>query len=191
MVNEFGALFTDLSKAFGCIDHKLLIAQLFWNGVSPSTLNLIHSYLTNRTQRIKINNSFSRRSIIEYGVPQGSVLGPFLFNIDLIDLFYECEGSNIANYADDTTLHTCGENIRAVILELQPLAFRMFKWFGNNRMKVSPGKSHILLSNKKTEKVTINAVALTSSVDEKLLGITLNSELKFEKHITGIYNKAS
>ena len=58
-------------------------------------------------------------------------------------------------------------------------------------MKVGPGKSHILLSNKKTEKVTINAVALTSSVDEKLLGITLNSELKFEKHITGIYNKAS
>ena len=101
--NEFGALLTDLSKSFDCIDHKLLIAKLFYLGISLSTLNLIYSYLSNRTQRIKINNSFSRRNSIEYGVPQGSALGPLLFNIDLTDLFHECEDSNIANYADDTT----------------------------------------------------------------------------------------
>ena len=58
-------------------------------------------------------------------------------------------------------------------------------------MKANPGNSHILLSNKKTEKVKINDVVLTSSVEEKLLGITLDSELKFEKHITDICNKAS
>ena len=74
---EFGALLTDLSKAFDCIDHKHLIAKLFCYRVSPSALNLIYSYLSNRSQRIKINNSFSRRSSIEYGVPQGSALGPF------------------------------------------------------------------------------------------------------------------
>ena len=67
----------------------------------------------------------------------------------------------------------------------------MFKWFENNHMKANPVMSHILLSNKKTEKVTINNVVLTSSVEKKLLGITLDSELKFEKHITGIFNKAS
>ena len=82
--NESGALLTDLSKVLNCINHKLLIAKLFC-GVSSTALNLIHSYLTNRTQRI--NNSFSRRSSIEYGVLQGSVLGS-LFDIDLIDLFY-------------------------------------------------------------------------------------------------------
>ena len=58
-------------------------------------------------------------------------------------------------------------------------------------MKTSPGKSHILLNNKKTEKVEINDVVLTSSVEEKSLGVTLDSELKFEKHITGICHKAS
>ena len=68
--NEFEALLTDLSKVFDCIDHKLLTAKLFWYGVSPAAVNLIHSYLTNRTQRIKINKSFSRRSSIEYGIPQ-------------------------------------------------------------------------------------------------------------------------
>ena len=119
--NEFGALLTDLSKAFDCIDYKLLIAKLFCFcfGVSPSALNLIHSYLSNRTQRIKINNCFSRRSSIEYGVPQSSVLGPLLFNIDLTDLFYECEDSNIGNYADETTPYVCGENVIVVISELQ------------------------------------------------------------------------
>ena len=168
------------------------IAKLFCYGVSPSALNLIHSYLSNRTQRIQINNSFIRPSSIVYGVPQGSVLGPLLFSIDLTDLFYKCEDSNIANYADDTTPYACGENIRVVISELQSLAFRLFKRFENNHMKANPGKSHILLSNKKTEKVKkINDVVITSSVEEKLLGITLDSELKFEKHITDICNKAS
>ena len=108
--NEFGALLNDLSKA----------------------------YLSNRTQRIKIDNSFSRRSSIEYSVPQGSVLGPLLFNIDLTDLFYECEDSNIASYADDTTPYACGENIKVVISELQSLTFRLLKWFENNHMKVNP-----------------------------------------------------
>ena len=60
---------------------------------------------------------------MEYGVPQGSVLGPLLFNIDLTHLSYECEDSTTANYADDTTPYACGENIRVAISELQSLAF--------------------------------------------------------------------
>ena len=62
--NEFDALLTDLSKAFDCIDHKLLIAKLFWYGVSPSSLNLIFSYLSNRTQRVKINNQVTVIKVI-------------------------------------------------------------------------------------------------------------------------------
>ena len=61
--NEFGALLSDLSKAFDCIDHKLLIAKLFWNGVSPSSLNLIFSDLSDRTQRVKIKTSYSDKII--------------------------------------------------------------------------------------------------------------------------------
>ena len=87
-----------------------------------------------------------------------------LFNIDLIDLFYECKDSNIANNADDITPYVCGENIPAVIMKLQSLAFRLFTWSENNHMKGNPGKSHILLSIKKTEKVTVNGVILTKPV---------------------------
>ena len=109
----------------------------------------------------------------------------------MIDLFYERKDSNIVNYAHNTTPYACRENIRAVISELQSLAFRLLKCFENNHMKANPGESHIFLSNKKTEKVTIKDVVLTSYVEEKLLGITLDSELKFEKNIAGICNKAS
>ena len=178
--NKSGVLSTNLSKAFDCIDHKVLIAMLFWYGVSPTALNLIHSYLTNRTQRIKINNSYSRRSSIKYGVPQGSVLGLLLFNIYLIGLLCESESSNITNYADNTTPYACGENIRAALSQLQSLVYTFFKWFETTTCK-----------EQKTEKVVINDVVLNSSVAEKLLGITLDSELKFDKHITGICNKAS
>ena len=66
---------TGIFKAFDCINPKNLIAELFWHGFSPTALNW--------TQRMKINNSFSRWSVIEHGIPQGSVLGSSLFNIDL------------------------------------------------------------------------------------------------------------
>ena len=103
--HEFGALLTDLSKAFDCINHGLLIAKLYNYGVY--SVNMIFSYLSNRTHRIKINECLSERSIIEHGVPQGSILGPLLFNTGLIDLFYECEESNIVIYVDDTTPYSC------------------------------------------------------------------------------------
>ena len=79
---------------------------------------MIFSYLNNRTYRTKINECFSERSRIEHGVPQGSILGPLLFNIDLIDLLYEGEQNNIASYADDTILCFCARYTRIVISEL-------------------------------------------------------------------------
>ena len=63
----------------------------------PLSVNMIFSYLSNRTHQTKINEQFSERSRIEHDVPQGSIFGSLLFNTDLIDLFYECEESKVAN----------------------------------------------------------------------------------------------
>ena len=98
---------TDLSKAFDCLEHSLLIAELHCYGLSPLSFKLIFSYWSNRTHCIKIKECFSNRLKTEYGVPQGSILGPLLFNINSIDMFYECEDSDIENYADDTTPYAC------------------------------------------------------------------------------------
>ena len=97
-----GVLLTDLSKAFDCLVHDLLIAKLHAYGFDYLSLKLIYSYLTGRMQRVRVNASFSEWREIETGVPQGSVLGPVLYNINSNDLFMFLL-LEIANYADDNS----------------------------------------------------------------------------------------
>ena len=78
----------DLSKAFDCVCHVLLIAKLNAHGFDQNPLRLMYNYLSDRSQNTKIGSSFSAYLHIIYGIPQGSVLGPLLFNIDLCDLFF-------------------------------------------------------------------------------------------------------
>ena len=77
----FGVLLTDLSKAFDCLSHELLLAKLHAYGFSIPALRLVYSYLKNRKQRTKINSAYSCWEEILFGVPQGSILGALLFNI--------------------------------------------------------------------------------------------------------------
>ena len=100
----FAALLTDLSKAFDCIPHDLIIAKLEPYGFQIDALKLVYDYLSNRKQRVKLNETFSSWRDIEYGVLQGSILRSLLFNIHLCDLFYFLDILDIASYADDTTL---------------------------------------------------------------------------------------
>ena len=104
---EYCALFAELSKSFDCLQHNLLLAKLNAYGFDYKSIKLISSFLSNRKYRIKINSSFSEWKHLLIGVPQGSVLGPLLFNIYMCDLFLFMSESNVANYADNTTLYAC------------------------------------------------------------------------------------
>ena len=132
----FGALLTDLSKAFDCLEHELLIAKLNAYGFSLTALTLVHNYLSNRKQRTKINSTYSSLLEIIFGVPQGSILGPLLFNIFLIDLFFIIEDSDIASYADDNTTYVIADYIDGVIKSFEEASEILFKWFNDNLMRI-------------------------------------------------------
>ena len=94
----------DLSKAFDCIPHDLLIAKLHAYRLSFDTVTFLNSHLKDRKQNVTINNIFSEFENILSGVPQGSILGPILFNIFLNDLFLCIKKLDLHNFADDNTI---------------------------------------------------------------------------------------
>ena len=115
----FGALLTDLSKAFDCLNHDLLIAKLNAYGFSLPALRLIHDFLSNRKQRKRISNSYSTWMEIVFGVPQGSNFGLLLFSFFLADLFFIVNITDIANYVDDNMPYATTNDIDSLIASLE------------------------------------------------------------------------
>ena len=174
---------TDLSKAFNCMPHELLIDKLDAYGFDKSSLKLKHSYLSNRKQRvIKIIDKYSSWSEISSGVPQGSILGSLLFNILIFDMFYFLEDFDIGNY--DSTPYCADKSAEFVVSKLEQLSTIFFKLLNNNYIKVNIGKSHLLLSGNSRATVDIDCVELQD--EHVLLGITIDSNHTFENHVNGI-----
>ena len=150
------------------------------------------SYLSSQTQRVKIKTSYGDKSNIKYRVPQGSILGPLLLNIDSIDLLFECDASEIASYAGYTVTYSCVDGIPSIIKQLHSTANKLFSWFINNHMKVTPVKCHILLSTKNPTDVHLEGSCITFKSCEKLLiRITIDSHLNSDKHISDLWDKVS
>jgi len=188
---SFGALLTDLSKAFDCLSHDLLIAKLNAYGFSYNALKLINSYLTNRKQRTRSGTVYSTWSEILSGVPQGSILGPLLFNIFLCDLFLALEGTDFSSFADDNTPYCEGETIEEVIQNLENTANDLFQWFSDNEMKANPEKFSFIINSNENYNLKLGETSILSSNKVKLLGIQIDKNLSFKCHINQICKTAN
>ena len=183
----FGALLSDLSKAFDCVPHGLIIVKLEAYGFHIDALKLLHYCLSNRKQRVKINDAYSSWKDIFYRVPQGSILGP----LHLCDLFYFFEDLDIASYADDTTIHTVNEEKESFISALETSSSLLFGWFNSNYIKANSDKRHLMVSCTEATTAIIDGLPIDSSKTEVLLGITIDHELKFDDHVNYLCKKAS
>ena len=192
-----GAILTDLSKAFDCLSHDLLIAKLEAYGFDISALKLIYDYLRNRIQRTKVNGGYSSWREILSGVPQGSILGPLLFNIFINDVFFFLNKTKITNYADDNSTYAIENDIMELLKTLESETCEVLNWFRVNEMKPNQGKCHLLVADINHTKyssdsyIYLDNAFLANEESVKLLGVYIDQRLDFKEHISSLLKEAN
>ena len=152
----------------------------------------IYSYLTDRKQRTKVNGSFSEWADISSGVPQGSILGPLLFNIYLNDIFFSVKECDIANYADDNTPYTTDRKIDILLQKLYTDTSLLSIWFKDNFLQMNADKCHLLISNRDNDvSMILENEVIECNRSVKLLGVTIDNKLDFAEHISKLCKKVS
>ena len=150
----------------------------------------MESFLSNRQQRTKINNAFSRYSEIIYGVPQRSILVQLLFNVYICDIFFDIIEFDIASYADDNTPYNFDFSLENLISNLEKSTISLLSWFTENHMKANADKCHLLVSSNESCTAKIEDFSIKNSTEENLLGVKFDSNLSFENHVTSLCKKA-
>ena len=187
----FTAVLTDLSKAFDCIPHGLLIAKLKTFGFDKRSVSFISAYLYNRKQTRKVGSEFSNFLNVFFGVPQGSILGHTLFIIFIEDVLFINNDIDFASYADDTTPYVCGQNFSEVINFLESNVTNVFKWFHENGLMANSSKSRFLINPYETKSIQIQNSCIKASSSEELLGIKIDSNLTFHDHIISLCSEVN
>ena len=185
-----GALLTDLSKGFDCIKHDLLIAKLAGYGFDSQLLSFFFSYLNERKQRTKIENSYSSCTHIACGVPQESILGPLFSNINMCDMFFEKCECDIASYADDNIPQTYDSDLYTVLNKLKNCIDSLFTRFKENHMTPTDDKCHLLVTTEKSVSINIDGSNKENKKEQKLLVVKFDSSLSFKGHITSFCKNA-
>ena len=184
----------DFSSAFDLVNHQALLYKLKSMGVGGPIFDVLEEFLANRKQRVCVDGHFSRFQTVVSGVPQGSVLGPLLFILYTADLELNLE-NKIISYADDTTLYAevASPAHRTRVAEsLNRDLLRIHEWCLLWGMKLNPSKTHsILVSRSRTPDpphppLILCGTSLDVSNSLKLLGITIDNKLTFEKHIRSV-----
>ena len=191
--------YLDFRKAFDLVSHKHLLLKLQNHGINGQVLKWVKAFLENRKQKVVIRGVESENLDVLSGVPQGSVLGPILFLIFINDL-PKCTNCPVCLFADDSKIYCrvprennndpklegARENLQRDLQELENWANKWKMSFNVNKCKIM----HLGYGNMKHE-YELNNTILSESTEEKDLGVLIDNDLKFSRHIKGIVAKAN
>lgn len=190
-------IFCDLSKAFDCVCHDTLIRKLHHYGIRNKSLSLLSSYLENRVQRVDVNGKKSEGALVTMGVPQGSILGPFLFLIYINDLpFHVRDNHKILLFADDTSLVFKIKRQLQNFQEINVALAKVVHWFNINNLLLNPSKTKLIKFSMPNVRqlrtiVQLNGIELDPVESTVFLGITVDAKLQWGPHINKLSGRLS
>lgn len=190
-------VFCDLSKAFDCVHHDTLLRKLRHYGVQNEALKVIESYLSNRLQCVDVSGAKSSGLPVQLGVPQGSILGPFLFLVYINDLPHHLKNiCDVVLFADDTSLIFKVDRNRQVFDDVNNALSRVIDWFTANNLVLNPKKTKCVkfaLPNVRNlgPNIVLGNVELETVDSALFLGITVDSKLQWGQHISNLAGRLS
>ena len=197
------ALSIDLRRAFETIAIIILLEKLQLYGIQGTVLQWLKSYLTNRSQEVKLENDISTTLPCDIGVPQGSVLGPLLFNTYINDLHKFIEHSDVFHFADDTLFSIEGDDLPTMCEKLNEDIKSLLLYCEANKLKVHPEKFQCILITTSIQRkqqllaahtestIKVSNTTLPFQDSMKYLGVKIDSTLNFDTHISYITPKIS
>ena len=192
------AIFLDLSKAFDTVNHNKLLQKLQNIGIRGLPLHLIKSYLENRVQVVKLNDTYSDELTVKIGVPQGTILWPLLFLVYINDLLKKKIKGKIISYADDTSLVLYESSWRELENAANLAVNDINKWLRNNGLTINVEKTNYILfcNHNNTKPIKFKVIihdddqcldcdckSITSINSTKYLGIIIDSNMKWREHM--------
>ena len=195
--NKLGiAVFLDLSRAFDCVNHKILLEKLKHYGISGIAHNWFANYLENRTQSVIIRGSESDWLPVTAGVPRGSILGPILFLIYVNDICNANENDNNLLFADDTTIYEIGHCYFELVTRINANLLQLKAWFVCNKLSLNVLKTEAMLFSRRViyhplPPIIFDEQPIPYSFKIKFLGFYLDPKLSWKEHIKVVRNKVS